>query len=118
MRQASPARQGNLAGSGQVQHAEALHQIHELLNFALIARDFDRESLWLDVDNLGAKNIRDLHHLGPRFGINRHFYQNQLAVHVLAVAEIGYFENIRQLIELLDDLFKGRVVTTRDDRHT
>jgi hypothetical protein len=72
----------------------------------------------LHVHDLGAENVRDLHHLGARLGIHAiDLHEDQFAVHVFALAEILHLEHVRQLVELLDDLFERGVVAVRDDGH-
>jgi len=44
-------------------------------------------------------------------------HEHQLAVHIFALAEILHLEHVRQLVELLDDLFQRGVVAGRDDGH-
>ena len=50
-------------------------------------------------------------------GIHRHLHQHQFAVHVFALAEILHLDDVRQLVELLDDLFQRGLVAVRDDGH-
>src|SRR5579872_7492309 len=63
-------RHRHTAGAGQIQDAEALHQDEKFLDLAFIAGDFHRQSLRLHVHNLGAENVRDLHHFRAGFGIH------------------------------------------------
>ena len=86
-------------------------------DLALTAGDLDGEALRLHVHDLGAEDVGHLHHLRTGLGIHPHPYHDQFTINILAVPKVLYLDRVDQLIQLLDDLVKCRVVATGDDRH-
>ena len=111
------AGQCDFARARDFLHAERIHQADEFLHLAFGAGDFNGDRFRLHVHDFGAENVRDLHHLGACLGVHRHLDQHQLAVHVFALVEILHLDDIRQLVELLDDLLQRGLVAVGDDGH-
>ena len=91
--------------------------MRNFVHLAVGAGHFDGERFRLHVDDLGAEDIADLHHLGASFRSCRHAQENEFAVHVLLVAEILHVDHVDEFFELFDDLLEHLVVAANDDRH-
>src|SRR5258708_2069033 len=97
--------------------AEVIHEFEKLRNFALVASYLDSETLRLNVDNFGSKNITDLHDLGTSLRIGLHPKHHQFPVDKLTVPKILNFNHINQLTKLPSYLLQDRIVSTDNDRH-
>jgi len=61
----------------------------------------------LDIHNLGAENVGNLHHLGARGGINGDFLPTLTLDPRIRPREILYLHHVGELVELFDDLLQG-----------
>ena len=113
----STAWEGDLAGAGELENPERLHQFDELLDLAFIARDLDGETVLLHIDNFCAENVCDLHHFGSGLGVYPDLDQHKFTVHVFAVAEIVHFDRVNKLVELFHNLINSGVVPACDNGH-
>ena len=91
--------------------------MEELADFAFVAGDFNGKAGGLDVDNLGAKDVADLHDLWPSGGGGFDAKQNEFAIDDVSIFEVVHFENIDQFFELFDDLFQDLIVADDNDGH-
>ena len=91
--------------------------MEELADFAFVAGDFNGKTGGLDVDNLGAEDVTDLHDFWPSGGGGFDAKQNKFAVDDVSIFEVVDFENIDQFFELFDDLFQDLIVADDNDGH-
>ena len=91
--------------------------MEELANFAFVTSDLNGKASGLDVDNLGAEDVTDLHDLWPSGGGGFDAKQNEFAVDDVSIFEVVHFENIDQFFELFDDLFQDLIVADDNDGH-
>jgi hypothetical protein len=91
--------------------------LEELANFAFVTSDFNGKAGGLDVDNLGAEDVADLHDFWPSGSSGFDAKQNKFAVDDIPVFEVVDFENIDQFFELFDDLFQDLIVADDNDGH-
>src|SRR5882762_4900915 len=103
------SRDGDLAGAGEVEDAEGLHQLDEFQYLRFIAGDLDGQVLGLHIDDLRAKDVANLHHLGAGLRIDLDLEQDQFAIDELAFVEILHFDDVDQLVELAGDLIEDAV---------
>jgi hypothetical protein len=113
----SAAGEGDATGPAQFEDAERFHQLQELVDFAFVPGDLDREAGGLDVDNLRPKDIANLHDFGTGGGGGLHPQQNQFPIDDVPVLEVVDFEDIDQLVELFDDLFQDLIVSDNHKGH-
>src|SRR4029077_17908708 len=111
------ARQRDLSRAGQFLDTEAVHEHEEFFHFALGAGYFDGERFRLHVNDLGAKNIADLHHFRAGFRGGRHAEENEFSVHILFVTELLHVDHVDKFFELFGDLLEHLVVAADDDCH-
>src|SRR5882724_1963461 len=110
-------RHGYFASAREVNDAERLHQGQKFFDFAFVAGDFNGKSVRLDIDDFGAEDISDLHDFGASFGIDGDFDEHQFAVHEFPFAKVLDLQDVRQFVQLLDDLFERGVIAARDNGH-
>lgn len=91
--------------------------MQELVDFAFVPSDLDREAGGLDIDNFRPKDIANLHDFGTGGGGGLHPQQNQFPIDDVPVLEIVDFEDIDQLVELFDDLFENLIVSDDHECH-
>ena len=111
------ARQGDLASAGQFGNGEVFHQAEELVHLAGIARDFDGERIFANINDLGAENIAQFDDFCTRGAVDGDAQQHQFALHVVALTEIDDLDNVDQFVELLDDLIERVFLFIDDDGH-
>jgi len=111
------AGKGDFAGAGQFCDSKRTHQGKELVDLALGARDLDRKAFRLNVDDLGAEDIADLHDLASGLGIGLHADKHELAVDIVRLAEVLDADDVHELVELLVDLIQHLVVPANHDSH-
>ncbi len=92
--------------------------MEELADFAFVASDLNGKTGGLDVDNLGAEDVTDLHDFWPSGGGGFDAKQNEFAVDDVSIFEVVHFENIDQFFELFDDLFQDLIVADDNDGHS
>jgi len=92
--------------------------LEELADFAFVTSDLDGKTGGLDVDNLGAKDVADLHDLWPSGGGGFDAKQNKFAVDDVSIFEVVHFENIDQFFELFDDLLQDLIIADDNDGHS
>src|SRR5258708_20497842 len=97
--------------------AEVIHEFEKLRNFALVTGYLDGQTLRLNVDNFGSKNITDLHDLGTSLRICLHPKHHQFPVDKLTVPKILNFNHVTQFTKLPRHLLPNRIVSTDNDRH-
>ena len=111
------AGERDLSGAGQFRDTEAVHEHEKFFHFTVGAGHFDGERFRLHVNDLGAENIADLHHLRARFRSCRHAEEHEFAVHVLFVTEILHVDHVDEFFEQFGDLLEHLVVAANDDCH-
>ena len=90
-----------MAGARELDDTEGLKEAEERVDLRLIARDFDDERVGGEVDDFGAKHIRDLQQLRAGAGVSAHFHEHKLAGDGLAFTKIGDINDVDQLAQLL-----------------
>ena len=91
--------------------------MEELADFAFVAGDFNGKASGLDVDNLGAKDVTDLHDFWPSGSGGFDAKQNEFAVDDVPIFEVVHFENLDKFFELFDDLLQDLIVADDNDGH-
>jgi len=113
----SAAGQGDPARPAQFEDSEGFHQGEKLVDLALVAGHLDGEAGGLHVDDFGAEDVANLHHLRAGGGVGLHLEEDQLPVDDIAILEVMDLEHIDQLFELFDHLLENLVVPDDHDGH-
>ena len=108
----------DLARAGQLRDSELIHKGKELVDLALGSGDLDREAFRLNIDDLGAEDVADLHDLAPGLGVSLHADEHQLAVDIVGLTEVLDTDDVHELVELLVNLIKNLVIPTHHDGHS
>ena len=91
--------------------------MEELADFAFVAGDFNGKAGGLDVDNLGTKDVTDLHDFWPSGSGGFDAKQNKFSVDDVSIFEVVDFEDIDKFFELFDDLLQDLIVADDNDGH-
>src|SRR5471032_206113 len=108
-------RDRDFARAGEVENAKGLHEQDERRHLRFVAGDLDGEVLRLHVDDLGAEDVANLHHLGAGLRVDLDLEQDQFTVNIFAFMKILHLDHINELVELARDLIEHTVITHDDD---
>src|SRR5581483_9494021 len=89
LRLAAAAGDRDLARARHLDQPERPHEPLEGVSLVAVARHLDDHRALGDVDDLGAEDLADLHHLGPARPVRRDLEQRQLARERLLRLEIA-----------------------------
>ena len=109
--------EGDLAGTGQLRDSELIHQGEELIDLAFGSGDLNGQALRLNINDLRAEDIADLHDLAARLGISLYANEHKLTVDIVGLAKILDADDVHKLVELLSDLIKNLVVPAYHNGH-
>ena len=111
-----PRCMADRAGTDDFLDAQGPQQFEDGVDLLFAAGDLDDVRLWPDIDDLAAKDVDDVDHLGARLLVRRDLDERHLAFDVRAVGEIADLDDADELVELLLDLFEHLIVAARHQR--
>ena len=108
--------EGELAGARELDNAERLKQAKEGVDFRFVAGDFADERVGGEIDDLGAKHIRDLQQLSAGARVCANLNEHELAGDGLALAKVSDLNDVNQFTKLLGAQVECGLVALEDNR--
>ena len=85
-------------------------ELHEGIDFVLVAREFDDDAFERDVDDLSAENPNDLQNFGARLLVRLNLDHNEFACNEINTVKILNGNDVDELVQLADATVQGFVV--------
>ena len=109
---------GELPGARELDNAKGLKEAKERIDLRLVAGDFADERVGGEINDLGAKHIRDLQQLSAGARVSVNLNKDELTGDGLALAEVGDLDDVDQFTKLLRAKVEGGLVALKHDRDT
>lgn len=109
---------GELPGARELDNAKGLKEAKERIDLRLVAGDFADERVGGEINDLGAKHIRDLQQLSAGARVSVNLNKDELTGDGLALAEVGDFDDVDQFAKLLCAQVEGGLVALKHNRDT
>src|SRR5262249_35142063 len=105
------------ASAHEFDDAERTHQVDERLDLLFLARDFDHYFLGGDIDDTATEDFGKFADLGSLPGFHLDFDQHEVALDMVARADIVDANHGDDLFKLFSNLFQHAIVADDDERH-
>ena len=115
---AQPSPKGDHTGTGKLGDTKRFEQVQKCFDFVFIPRRLDDQAGGSHIDYFSAKNIAYLSNFWACFGVGIHFEQYQLSSHCLIPMVIFHLDDIDQLVQLLNTLIEGFLISIKSGSYS
>jgi len=113
----SAPNQSDASSAGQLDDSVGPHQVDELFDLLLLARDFDHDVVLADIDDSPTKHLDEQRNLGTFLRGSDDFDEHQVALDVILAGDVIDADNGDDLVELLPYLVEDVVVAVHNEGH-